>query len=820
MEESEIFGIVQVTLNEPGSEAVNTCKLFKGDNYLKISASKDGFVHTNEDNEDGLFNIILNEKDDYNIEDLGREIGVCKVYKDPKTRLKTHKIFELTEGKAFFLENLKFAFFPADSDIFTQWKTEEDKRAFLLRKKQQNPPKPNILDEDHNRLREEEEKWIREMEHKSKQEQKKEKEDQNKLYQNKEEVCNEDDVTEKAETQEKYKEKNNSHKIFEEAEEPRNINVVIKKSIEKNSGFPLIRANNEEVDVADDGLKMKKIQERYAGLPLKPIIVDEGEIIKQNIDKKKSGFPLNNNVEPMKKNEGKHFVYDLESAENEEPVKNNHEKHLLTTADDGRNKKKSVEQNPAFPLIPFKTNATENDRIVKINEEKSPAFPLKNVNVCMPEIKEPLKKSKEKMIVVSNEVSKTNPTQIETKVVPNKAGAPFDPNLNLNTKGMIPSKKQEVELEVSIEISQKNVNKNEANMGKNSDKAKDSSIEFFQVKPPEPAKKSQEKKIIAANLPQNPVDLAKTNISKDESKAKKMEEKIVSVDLSKASRAMDDGKKEVKNLDMPNNKDDGKLSKKEEKNGIVEVPKAKDDGKIKKSVENKNEVNPSKDDGKMKNSSEIKGVVKDDAKINNSIEKKVIVVAKPQENIPNNEGSVKKPVEERNPQVKTDSTVKKFQEEKIFVENKAKTNIVDNLLDNLDDYVKKPALQAFDEEQRKKWEEEENKKKKGADDKKRKREEKTKKEEEEKLKKKIKLEEQEDKLKQKMTAESKNLPDTKKLVNLDFLKGKKSKGFNEEEKSKGKTSKNSNEEKKEEDSANFSFLKEKYRKNNFFFLIL
>lgn len=809
MEESEIFGIVQVTLNEPGSEAANTCKLFKGDNYLKISASKDGFVQTNEDNQDGLFNIILNEKDDYNIEDLGRGIGVCKVYKDPKTRLKTHKIFELPEGKAFFVDNLKFAFFPADSDIFTQWKTEEDKRAFLLRKKQQNPPKPNILDEDHNRLREEEEKWIREMEQKSKHDQKKEKEDQNKLYLNKEEICNDDDVTEKAETQEKYKEKNNSQKIFEEAEEPRNVNVVIKKSIEKNSGFPLIRVNNDEADVADDGLKMKKIQERYAGLPLKPIIVDEGEIVKQNFDKKKSGFPLNNNVESTKKNEGKPFVYDLESAENEEPVKNNQERHSLANADDGRNKKKSIEQNPAFPLIPFKTNATENDRIKKMNEEKSPAFPLKNVNVCMPEIKEPLKKSKEKMLVASTEISKSNPAQNEATLVPTKdRNLGLNLNPNLNTKGTIPQKKQELELEVSIEIPQKNANKNEGNLGKNKDKAIDSSIEIVQVKAPEATKKSQEKKTIVTNPP-NPVDLIKTNLSKDESKAKKSEEKIVSLDVSKASQAKDGGKNELKIVDIPNNKDDGKISKKEEKNVIVEVSKAKDDGKIKKSVENKIEANPSKDDGKMKNGLEIKGEA--------NIEKKAIAVVKPQENISNNEGTVKKTIEEKNAQsdvVKNDSTVKKFQEEKIFVENKAKTNIVDNLLDNLDDgEVKKPPLQAFDEEQRKKWEEEENKKKKGADDKKRKREEKAKKEEEEKLKKKIKLEEQEDKLlKQRMATEIKNVSDTKKLVNLDFLKGKKSKGFNEEEQSKGKTSKNSNEEKKGEESANFSFLKDKYRK--------
>ena len=803
MDESEIFGIVQVTLNEPGSEAANTCKLFKGDNYLKISASKDGFVQTNEDNQDGLFNIILNEKDDYNIEDLGREIGVCKVYKDPKTRLKTHKIFELTEGKAFFVDNLKFAFFPGDSDIFTQWKTEEDKRAFLLRKKQQNPPKPNILDEDHNRLREEEEKWIREMEQKSKQDQKKEKEDQNKLYRNKEEICNDDDVTEKAETQEKYKEKNNFQKIFEEAEEPRNVNVVQKKSVERNSGFPLIRVNNEEADVADDGLKMKKIQERFTGLPLKPIIVDEGEIVKQNFDKNKSGFPLNN-VESMKKNERKPFVYDLESAENEEPVKNNQEKHSLTNFDDGRSKKKSIEQNPAFPLIPFKTNVTENDRMVKMNEEKSSAFPLKNVNVCMPEIKEPLKKSKEKMIVASTEISKSNPNQNDAKLVP-KIGSHLDPNLN-NTKETVTQKKQELELEVSIEIPQKNGNKNEGNMGKN----KDNSIEIFQVKAPEVAKKSQEKKIVVANPP-NHVDLIKTNLSKDESKAKKSEEKIISVDVSKASLAAKDNGKN----DIPNNKNDGKISKKEEKNVIVELSKAKDDGKIKKSIENKIEANPSKDDGKMKNSLEIRveaNPSKDDAKMKNSMEKKGIAVLKPQENIPNNEKNASLASLPQSNVLKNDSNVKKFQEEKIFVENKGKTNVVDNLLDILDDEIKKPPLQAFDEEQRKKWEEEENKKKKGTDDKKRKREEKAKKEEEEKLKKKIKLEE-EDKLKQKMaTTEIKNVSDTKKLVNLDFLKGKKSKGFNEEEQSKGKTSKNSNEEIKSEEPANFSFLKDKYRK--------
>lgn len=88
------------------------------------------------------------------------------------------------------------------------------------------------------------------------------------------------------------------------------------------------------------------------------------------------------------------------------------------------------------------------------------------------------------------------------------------------------------------------------------------------------------KKIIVANPP-NPVDLIKTNLSKDESKAKKSEEKIVSLDVSKASQAKDDGKNELKIVDIPNKKDDGKISKKEEKNVIVEVSKAKNNRKIK-----------------------------------------------------------------------------------------------------------------------------------------------------------------------------------------------------------------------------------------------
>jgi len=127
MDESDIFGILQVYSNDE-SKACNICTLMIGDNYLKISKNKDIFLKTNESDPDALFNIILSEKDDYNIEDLGKETGVCKSSKELKNRLKPHKVFELQEDKPFFVENLKFVFFSFDSETFVSWKKEEDER--------------------------------------------------------------------------------------------------------------------------------------------------------------------------------------------------------------------------------------------------------------------------------------------------------------------------------------------------------------------------------------------------------------------------------------------------------------------------------------------------------------------------------------------------------------------------------------------------------------------------------------------------------------------------------------------------------------------
>ena len=178
MDESDIFGILQVYSNDE-SKAYNTCTLVIGDNYLKISNNKDNFLKTNESDPDAVFNIILSEKDDYNIEDLGKEIGVCKTSKDLKNRLKPHKVFELQEDKSFFVANLKFVFFSFESEIFVSWKKEEDERNFLLKKKElkrlENEEKIQ-REAEQKKLHEEEEKWIREVEEKTLREKEKEKE--------------------------------------------------------------------------------------------------------------------------------------------------------------------------------------------------------------------------------------------------------------------------------------------------------------------------------------------------------------------------------------------------------------------------------------------------------------------------------------------------------------------------------------------------------------------------------------------------------------------------------------------------------------------
>lgn len=132
MTDSSPSGILQVFCT---AETYNHTLLYSGDNYLRFSRSRDSLQLTTEADLDALLNVLISAPGDYTIEDLGRELGVLKTQGDSKSRLRPHKAFELTEGKAYFLGDLKLVFYGVESEFFASWKREEEERTSLLRKK-------------------------------------------------------------------------------------------------------------------------------------------------------------------------------------------------------------------------------------------------------------------------------------------------------------------------------------------------------------------------------------------------------------------------------------------------------------------------------------------------------------------------------------------------------------------------------------------------------------------------------------------------------------------------------------------------------------
>lgn len=173
MSAAETFGILKVYANEGDDDPLSICSLTKGENFFCFSEKSNNttIICSSENNSKNLFSIVINDEDDYNIEDLGKEIGVSRATGVAGTakRLKSGKVFDLEESKSFFVGNLKCEFFSKFSNEFLTWKKEEEEKELVLRlqeKRFEEEKKLKLakeLEEKQNQEKQENEKKLKEM---------------------------------------------------------------------------------------------------------------------------------------------------------------------------------------------------------------------------------------------------------------------------------------------------------------------------------------------------------------------------------------------------------------------------------------------------------------------------------------------------------------------------------------------------------------------------------------------------------------------------------------------------------------------------------